>query len=149
MAAMGHVLTDWTVSPGSPPSVFAGLIAVWAVMMALLLVCAVADALVTRRPREESAPHESPPPPEPTLPRLDDLSGEHARSLALARLTRFVLLAEDTDRDPDRARGEMVHWAVFSAYRDCVAAGLGDEARALLREHPAPPAAPVPAHRVI
>jgi hypothetical protein len=146
---MGHVLLDWTMAPSSPPAVFASIIAVWAVMMALLLLCAIADALIARRPPAAAAPPESPPPPEPVVPRLDDLPSEHARTLALARLTRFVLLAEDTERDPDRSRGEMVHWAIFSAYRDCVAAGLGDEARALLHEHPAHPAAPVPANPVI
>ena len=50
----------------------------------------------------------------------------------LARLGRFARLASEPDLDAVPAWRRLARHATFSAYRDCLALGLGAEARGLL-----------------
>jgi hypothetical protein len=59
-------------------------------------------------------------------------SGPALRSLFLARLERCVRLAAAADQSEGRAWPGLARRATLSAYRDCVALGVEDEARDIL-----------------
>jgi len=71
-----------------------------------------------------------------------DLGAAEWRALAAARVRRFLDLTGAAALADDPAHRRLATWAVFSAYRDCVALGLEDEARALLRTRPTSATAP-------
>jgi hypothetical protein len=59
------------------------------------------------------------------------------RKFCVARLDRFLHLRRSTvDESPEdtRLHQKVVERAIYSAFRDCVSAGAGNEARRLLGE---------------
>jgi hypothetical protein len=151
-------LAEWARLPPvapSPSAVVAGI-----VLLALALVAALwlsdaraaapaprPDGALRRAVPASGAPEQSPDDGEALEParlRLDDLGAGALQALAAARLRHFVEVAGDPALDADAARRCLARRAVFSAYRDCLALGLDEEARALLRTPPAQPAEPPP-----
>jgi len=73
-----------------------------------------------------------------------DASSVQLRLFSLARLDRFAVRARGADALPPWQR-RLVRHAAFSAYRDCVALGLADEARQVIAGD-VPPAPQLLAH---
>ena len=70
------------------------------------------------------------------------ISGPELEYLLLARLERFAALLVDPAVRAVPARCRLAQHAAGVAFRDCMALGLGDEARVIVSE-----AAPLPAAR--
>jgi hypothetical protein len=150
-------LVQWAELPPitpPPPAVVVGCVLL---LVALVAVLWVADARAAAAPladgdlgrsvpaaRASEEGSDSADEAEAARLRLGDLGAGALRSLAAARLRRFVEVTADPALDGDAARRCLARWAVFSAYRDCLALGLDEEARAVLRTPPAQPAAAPP-----
>jgi hypothetical protein len=65
---------------------------------------------------------------------LDERSAAEWRRLCLARLRRFVRLTQAPVVVATPELRRLTRRAVFSAYRDCAAVGLEDEARLAIAE---------------
>src|SRR5690242_2856344 len=128
---------------GPPPLAIA--IAVGLVSIGLLAAPFLIDALAARDRRQLARPTAAAPAVEvarPPPPAVDgavraelafpDLAAAEIGQLALARLRRFAAVADEAAVGDDVERQRLARWAIFSAYRDCVALGLGGEAQALL-----------------
>jgi hypothetical protein len=138
-------LTQWAQPPPFAPPPTAVLVA--GVLLVAILVAAlwIAGARAAAAPPAEGdlGPSTPPRPGRETLDgaaeattvrlRVPDLGSDALRALAVARLRRFVQVAGDPAHDRDAAGRKLARWAVFSAYRDCVALGLDEEARTVLR----------------
>jgi hypothetical protein len=118
--------------------------AVGLVSVALLAALLLIDALAARERRQPAAhpgaarpaAAAGEPPAGPAgvaEAGFPDLSRPELCQLALARLRRFVAVADEPPVHADGDWQRLARWAVFSAYRDCAALGLEPEAREVLR----------------
>jgi hypothetical protein len=145
----------WGSVPAVGPPPLALALAVGLVSVALLAVLFLIDAMAARE-RHRAAAVSNPASPaavsDPTPPAaavdevgpppasadggFPDLARPDVNQLALARLRRFADMADDPRIGADDDRQRLARWAVFSAYRDCAALGLGPEAREVLHACP-------------
>jgi hypothetical protein len=134
-----RLLFHWMPGAADPPPLLVvaavGLLSVVLVAGLVVVDLWLAKLIGTPGPAARPQPAEvAPPEPAPApSPALPDLAALDLPRLALSRLARFVELADDPAVRLDLARHQLAQRAVFSAYRDCVALGLGDDARAIMR----------------
>jgi hypothetical protein len=139
-------LIEWAKPPPvalPPTAVLVGFLVLSALLVAALWVvdagAAEEDSSPTTAPAV-GAGSGTPVEGETARPGRSDLDDAELRALVVARLRRFVQVADEPALEADAGRRCLACWAVFAAYRDCVALGLEAEARETLRTRPTSPA---------